>query len=68
MHAPATSPRPQPGLGFIVLAGSLTAFGAISIDLYLPALPAIAAHYGASAAAAQFTMSAFLAGMAIGQL
>lgn len=71
MHAPADSPQPAPNvptLGFILLAGSLTAFGAVSIDLYLPALPAIAAQFGTSAAAAQLTMSAFLAGMAIGQL
>jgi MFS transporter, DHA1 family, multidrug resistance protein len=68
MHAPVTPSRPHPSFGFILLAGSLTAFGAISIDLYLPAIPAIAAHFGASAAAAQLTMSAFLAGMAIGQL
>lgn len=66
MHAPASSNRPS--LGFILLAGSLTAFGAVSIDLYLPALPTIAADFGTTAAAAQLTMSAFLAGMAIGQL
>jgi DHA1 family bicyclomycin/chloramphenicol resistance-like MFS transporter len=64
MHAPAN----RPTLGFILLAGCLTAFGAVSIDFYLPALPAIAADYDASTAAAQLTMSAFLAGMAIGQL
>lgn len=66
MHAPASPNRPS--LGFILLAGSLTAFGAVSIDLYLPALPTIAADFGTTAAAAQLTMSAFLAGMAIGQL
>ena len=66
MHAPATSHKPS--LGFILLAGALTAFGAVSIDFYLPALPDIARHFGATAAAAQFTMSAFFAGMAIGQL
>lgn len=66
MHAPTNANRPS--LGFILLAGSLTAFGAVSIDLYLPALPAIAADFGTTAAAAQLTMAAFLAGMAIGQL
>lgn len=70
MHAPAppARPTPRPTLGFILLAGALTAFGAVSIDFYLPALPAIAAEFGTTAAAAQLTMSAFLAGMAIGQL
>ncbi len=66
MHARTDTPKPS--LGLILLLGSLTAFGAISIDLYLPAIPAIAAHFGASVAAAQITMSAFFAGMAIGQL
>ena len=66
MHAPVESRRPT--LGFVLLAGALTAFGAVSIDFYLPALPDIARHFGAGPAAAQLTMSAFLAGMAIGQL
>lgn len=58
----------RPSVGLIVLLGALTAFGAISIDLYLPALPAIARHFGAPVAAAQITMSAFFLGMAVGQL
>lgn len=66
MHA--SFPANRPSLGFVLLAGSLTAFGAISIDLYLPALPTIARDFGTTAAAAQLTMSTFLAGMAIGQL
>lgn len=43
-------------------------FGPISIDMYLPALPAIAADMGTNAAGAQKTLAAFLAGLAIGQL
>lgn len=66
MHAPANPTKP--GVGLVVMLGALTAFGAVSIDLYLPALPAIAAHFGAPVAAAQITMSAFFAGMAVGQL
>ncbi|WP_199555017.1 multidrug effflux MFS transporter [Sandaracinobacteroides hominis] len=66
MHAPAKPARPSVGL--VILLGALTAFGAISIDLYLPALPTIARHFHAPVAAAQITMSAFLAGMALGQL
>ncbi len=65
MHA-TTAQRPS--IGLILLLGALTAFGAISIDLYLPALPAIAGHFGAPVAAAQITMSAFFLGMALGQL
>ncbi len=66
MHDTTKPSRPSAGL--VILLGALTAFGAISIDLYLPALPAIAHHFGAPVAAAQITMSSFLAGMAVGQL
>lgn len=70
MHAPVKPERPSvsPSAGLVLLLGALTAFGAISIDLYLPALPGIARYFGAPVAAAQITMSAFLAGMAVGQL
>lgn len=53
--------------GFVVLLGSLTAMGPLAIDMYLPSLPAISRDLGASSAAAQRTMAAFLAGMALGQ-
>jgi DHA1 family bicyclomycin/chloramphenicol resistance-like MFS transporter len=55
-------------LGEILLLGSLTAFGAVTIDLYLPTLPAIARDYDVSAAAVQLTLSTFFVGMALGQL
>lgn len=55
-------------MGEILLLGSLTAFGAVTIDLYLPTLPAIARDYGTSAAAVQLTLSTFFVGMALGQL
>lgn len=68
MHAPASPPARVPTLGEILLLGSLTAFGAITIDLYLPTLPAIAAHFATTPAMVQLTFSAFFIGMAIGQL
>lgn len=58
----------KPTFGFILLMGALTACAAMAIDLYLPGMPTIAAHYGKAPGAAQATMSAFLIGMAIGQL
>ena len=67
MPAPTASIR-QPHLGEILLLGSLTAFGAVTIDLYLPTLPAIARDYGTSAAAVQLSLSTFFVGMALGQL
>lgn len=68
MHAPAAPSSRQPSLGEILLLGSLTAFGAVTIDLYLPTLPAIARDYSTSAAAVQLTLSTFFVGMALGQL
>ena len=55
-------------LGFILLLGALTAFGPLSIDMYLPALPALTASLHATGAAGQWTVAAFLIGISIGQL
>src|SRR6187549_1003525 len=51
----------------VMLLGALTAFGPMSIDMYLPALPALQTAIGATAGQAQASMGAFFAGMAIGQ-
>lgn len=53
---------------FIVVLGSLTAFGPLSIDMYLPGLPAMARSFHTSASAAQLTLTACLVGLALGQL
>jgi MFS transporter, DHA1 family, multidrug resistance protein len=54
--------------GLVILLGALTAMGPLAIDMYLPSLPSIGASLRASAGETQATVSAFLAGMAIGQL
>ncbi|WP_374576061.1 multidrug effflux MFS transporter [Phenylobacterium sp.] len=54
--------------GLVILLGTLTAFAPMSIDMYLPSLPAIGKSLSASAGETQATVSAFLAGMAIGQV
>ena len=46
----------------------LTVFGPISMDLYLPALPALTAELGAATSVAQLTVTACLIGLAVGQL
>jgi MFS transporter, DHA1 family, multidrug resistance protein len=46
----------------------LTVFGPISMDLYLPALPALTAELGAATSIAQLTVTACLLGLAAGQL
>ncbi len=51
-----------------VLLGGLTAFGPLSMDLYLPAFPGLAADLGASQSAVQFTLTADVIGLVVGQL
>jgi len=52
----------------IVLLGALTALAALSLDMYVPGLPALAADLGTTASAAQLTLTACLIGLALGQL
>jgi DHA1 family bicyclomycin/chloramphenicol resistance-like MFS transporter len=59
----------KPGtLGLTALLGLLTAIGPLSTDMYLPSLPSIQRHFGASAGQVQWTLSAYLVGFAIGQI
>lgn len=51
-----------------VILGSLTALGPLSIDMYLPALPRLAEEFRTGEAAVQLTLTACLAGLALGQL
>jgi MFS transporter, DHA1 family, multidrug resistance protein len=51
-----------------VLLGSLTAFGPLSMDLYLPAFPQLADDLGASQAQVQLTLTADVLGLVAGQL
>lgn len=54
--------------GLIFLLGALVAFGPLSIDLYLPALPAMAESLAASAEAVQLSVTVFLFGFSLGML
>jgi MFS transporter, DHA1 family, multidrug resistance protein len=51
----------------IIILGALTAFGAMSIDMYLPAMPSIAREFHVSIGAAQNTLATFFLGFAVGQ-
>ena len=57
-----------PGRALGVVLSLLTVFGPISMDLYLPVLPALTADLGASTSAAQLTVTACLLGLALGQV
>jgi DHA1 family bicyclomycin/chloramphenicol resistance-like MFS transporter len=69
-EAVARTPGGRP-LGFaalIALVSSMVALGAISIDLYLPSLPGMAADLAAGEDQVQMTVGAFLIGYAVAQL
>jgi len=52
----------------IVILGALSAFGPLSMDMYLPGLPALTRDFGASASSGQLTLTACMLGLAAGQL
>jgi len=56
------------GLLVVLILGGLTATPPLSMDMYLPALPAVTRALHAPAATVQLTLTACLAGMALGQL
>jgi DHA1 family bicyclomycin/chloramphenicol resistance-like MFS transporter len=68
--AAATLGQPLPGQPMppIWLLAMMSALGPLSTDLYLPALPAIGAEFGAGPAGVQWTLSGFLLGFAPGML
>ncbi|MCC6467444.1 MAG: Bcr/CflA family multidrug efflux MFS transporter [Alphaproteobacteria bacterium] len=51
-----------------LILGALTAFTPLSVDMYLPGLPALALQFKAGHGAVQLTLSSFFAGIALGQL
>ncbi len=48
--------------------GGLSAFGPLSLDLYLPGLPQLTTDLRASEAAGQLSLSMCMIGLALGQL
>ncbi len=63
-----TSTRPATSGLIPALLLLLTVFGPISMDLYLPALPALTGDLNAATSIAQLTVTACLVGLAVGQL
>lgn len=60
--------RRRPDGRLILLLGALAACGPLSIDMYLPSLPSLAAAFGTSPAAAQSTLTSFMFGFSFGML
>ena len=55
-------------LRLALILGGLTAFAPLSIDMYLPGLPVLGDDLSAGASAVQLTLTACMAGLAVGQL
>jgi len=51
-----------------LVLGAVMALGPLALDMYLPALPMLEVEFAASPARVQHTVSAYLLGMALGQL
>jgi DHA1 family bicyclomycin/chloramphenicol resistance-like MFS transporter len=64
----ARSPRLPSDGRLVVLLGALSAFGPLSMDMYLPGLPSMARDLSAPAWAAQLTITTSMLGLAGGQL
>lgn len=56
------------GASLLVLLGTLTAIGPLSLDMYLPAFPAMTRDLGADQAGIQLSLTTCLIGLAFGQL
>jgi DHA1 family bicyclomycin/chloramphenicol resistance-like MFS transporter len=75
-EAPERGPGLPPGelmttaqrLRLVLVLGSLIAIGPLTIDMYLPALPAITEAFATTAAGVQLTLTGTLAGLGLGQL
>jgi DHA1 family bicyclomycin/chloramphenicol resistance-like MFS transporter len=73
LHTPPAglpgSDERRPGVARTALTlGAFVAVGPLTIDMYLPALPTIAADLGTTASAVQLTLTGTLIGLALGQL
>jgi DHA1 family bicyclomycin/chloramphenicol resistance-like MFS transporter len=56
------------GLRVLLILSALMAFASISTDLYLPAMPAIAAAFHAKPGTLELTVTGYLIGFSVGQL
>lgn len=68
IETPVPAREQTVGRPLAVVLGLLTIFGPISMDLYLPVLPALTAELQSMTSAAQLTITACLLGLAMGQV
>ncbi|WP_200302096.1 multidrug effflux MFS transporter [Streptomyces adelaidensis] len=67
---PAVPSAPHKGsaTALVAVLAALTAVAPLATDMYVPGFPAMGDSLGASSSAVQLTMTAFLAGLVVGQL
>jgi MFS transporter, DHA1 family, multidrug resistance protein len=66
--APSGPPEGRRYVQLVLVLGSLIALGPLTIDMYLPALPALASDLRAEDAAVQATLTGMLVGLGLGQI
>ncbi|SDD50813.1 MFS transporter, DHA1 family, bicyclomycin/chloramphenicol resistance protein [Actinokineospora iranica] len=64
MYPPPRATKPRLAL----ILGGLTAFGPLSIDMYLPAFPQLSERLATGQSQVQLTLTAFMVGLAAGQV
>ncbi|SHG58991.1 MFS transporter, DHA1 family, bicyclomycin/chloramphenicol resistance protein [Jatrophihabitans endophyticus] len=71
VRATAGAPPPLPRavrVRLVLLLGALSAVAALTIDMYLPAMPGMARQLSTSTTAVQSTLTVFVVGLAVGQV
>lgn len=68
VEASTGAPTGRRYVQLVLVLGALIALGPLTIDMYLPAFPALAAELDASESAVQLTLTGMLGGLAAGQL
>lgn len=66
--APQPSGSAHVPIGLLLIFAGLSAFAPLSVDMYLPALPAMTRDLHATATEGSFTVASFFVGICIGQL
>ncbi|MGX9890421.1 multidrug effflux MFS transporter [Streptomyces sp. NPDC002276] len=67
--APASvDPTRRAAVALVAVLAALTAVAPLATDMYVPGFPAMGDALGASSSAVQLTITAFLAGLVVGQL
>jgi DHA1 family bicyclomycin/chloramphenicol resistance-like MFS transporter len=65
---PGDALHPRRRLAYVLILGLLVALGPFTVDLYLPAFPAVRRSFDVSDVAIQLTLSGTVLGFAVGQL